>query len=92
MGVDIDKDIARAKSYLGLVPQEFNLNIFEPPMQILTNQAGYYGIGPRVAKERAVATELAGKINGITLQFKLTGVSHRITTDTYFSNIVFTIQ
>lgn len=53
MGVDIDKDIARAKSYLGLVPQEFNLNIFEPPMQILTNQAGYYGIGPRVAKERA---------------------------------------
>ncbi len=53
MGVDIDRDIAKAKSYLGLVPQEFNLNIFEPPMQILTNQAGYYGISPRVARERA---------------------------------------
>lgn len=53
MDVDIDKDIARAKSYLGLVPQEFNLNIFEPPLQILINQAGYYGISPRVARERA---------------------------------------
>lgn len=53
MGVDIDKDIARAKSYLGLVPQEFNLNIFEPPMQILMNQAGYYGIGRGVARTRA---------------------------------------
>ncbi len=53
MGVDIDKDMARAKSFLGLVPQEFNLNIFEPPMQILINQAGYYGITPRVARSRA---------------------------------------
>ncbi|MBL8032366.1 MAG: ABC transporter ATP-binding protein [Leptospiraceae bacterium] len=53
MGVDIDKDVARAKSYLGLVPQEFNLNIFEPPMQILVNQAGYYGISPAIAKKRA---------------------------------------
>ena len=53
MDVDIDRDSARAKSYLGLVPQEFNLNIFEPPMQILINQAGYYGIPPRIAKQRA---------------------------------------
>jgi ABC-2 type transport system ATP-binding protein len=53
MGVDIDQDIARAKSFLGLVPQEFNLNIFEPPMQILINQAGYYGIPVGVAKKRA---------------------------------------
>lgn len=53
MGVDIDKDIARAKSFMGLVPQEFNLNIFEPPMQILINQAGYYGIPPKKAKIRA---------------------------------------
>lgn len=53
MGVDVDQNMARAKSYLGLVPQEFNLNIFEPPMQILTNQAGYYGISRRVARERA---------------------------------------
>ncbi|MFZ5628091.1 MAG: ATP-binding cassette domain-containing protein [Spirochaetota bacterium] len=53
MGVDIDKDMPRAKSHLGLVPQEFNLNIFEPPMQILINQAGYYGITPKVARIRA---------------------------------------
>jgi ABC-2 type transport system ATP-binding protein len=53
MGVDIDKDIARAKSYLGLVPQEFNLNIFEPPIQILINQAGYYGIPVGIARQRA---------------------------------------
>lgn len=53
MGVDIDKDIAKAKSHLGLVPQEFNLNIFEPPMHILVNQAGYYGIGPKIARARA---------------------------------------
>lgn len=53
MGVDIDKDMPRAKSHLGLVPQEFNLNIFEPPLQILINQAGYYGITPKVARIRA---------------------------------------
>jgi ABC-2 type transport system ATP-binding protein len=53
LGVDIDKDMPRAKSFLGLVPQEFNLNIFEPPMQILVNQAGYYGIPPKVAYSRA---------------------------------------
>ena len=53
MGVDIDEDMPRAKSHLGLVPQEFNLNIFEPPMQILINQAGYYGITPKVARMRA---------------------------------------
>lgn len=53
MGVDIDKDMPRAKSHLGLVPQEFNLNIFEPPVQILINQAGYYGITPKIARTRA---------------------------------------
>ncbi|HRP68971.1 MAG TPA: ABC transporter ATP-binding protein [Turneriella sp.] len=50
---DIDRDIERAKSYMGLVPQEFNLNHFETPLQILVNQAGYYGIPPRLAKARA---------------------------------------
>lgn len=53
MGVDIDRDMPRAKSYIGVVPQEFNLNIFEPPLQILVNQAGYYGIRPKIAKQRA---------------------------------------
>lgn len=50
---DIDRDFARAKSYLGVVPQEFNFSIFETPFQIVCNQAGYYGIGRAQAKRRA---------------------------------------
>ncbi|MDD9856152.1 MAG: ABC transporter ATP-binding protein [Gammaproteobacteria bacterium] len=50
---DIDHDFARAKSYLGVVPQEFNFSIFETPWQIVCNQAGYYGIGRAQAKRRA---------------------------------------
>lgn len=41
---DIDTNFARAKSYLGVVPQEFNFNIFEKVINILINQAGYYGL------------------------------------------------
>jgi ABC-2 type transport system ATP-binding protein len=50
---DIDRDPAGAKSYLGLVPQEFNFNQFEPIVEILVNQAGYYGINRKLAYERA---------------------------------------
>ena len=50
---DIDHDFARAKSYLGVVPQEFNFSIFETPRQIVCNQAGYYGIGIKTATRRA---------------------------------------
>ncbi len=52
-GHDIDADFANAKRYIGVVPQEFNFNQFEQPIDILVNQAGYYGIGRRVALERA---------------------------------------
>lgn len=50
---DIDIDPAGAKSYLGLVPQEFNFNQFEPIIEILVNQAGYYGIDRTLAYQRA---------------------------------------
>ena len=50
---DIDRDPAGAKSCLGLVPQEFNFNQFEPIVEILVNQAGYYGINRKLAFERA---------------------------------------
>ena len=50
---DIDKDFVAAKSYLGLVPQEFNFNVFEPVQEILWNQAGYYGIDRKTAEQRA---------------------------------------
>lgn len=52
-GYDIDKDLEAAKSYLGLVPQEFNFNQFETPMRILINQAGYYGVPRQEARRRA---------------------------------------
>lgn len=50
---DIDHDFARAKSYLGVVPQEMNFSIFETPLEIARNQAGYYGIDRRTANRRA---------------------------------------
>ena len=52
-GVDIDEDFDLAKTYLGVVPQEFNFNIFENPYEILITQAGYYGIPANIAKKRA---------------------------------------
>ncbi len=49
---DIDVDFAAAKRYLGVVPQEFNFSVFEKPMQIVMQQAGYYGMEPTLAAER----------------------------------------
>lgn len=51
-GVDIDENFAKAKSYLGVVPQEFNLSIFETVESIILNQAGYYGISKQEAEKR----------------------------------------
>jgi ABC-2 type transport system ATP-binding protein len=52
-GVDLDQDPAAARMHIGLVPQEFNFNIFEPVGEILLNQAGYYGIPRKIAREKA---------------------------------------
>lgn len=52
-GHDLDTAPARVKSCIGLVPQEFNFNQFEPVVEILVNQAGYYGIERHLAFERA---------------------------------------
>ncbi len=52
-GYDLDSEPELAKSCLGLVPQEVNLNIFENPIQILLSQAGYYGITRKDALPRA---------------------------------------
>ncbi len=49
---NIDTQSEMTKSFVGLVPQEFNFNIFEKVMHIVVNQAGYYGIGRKVATER----------------------------------------
>jgi ABC-2 type transport system ATP-binding protein len=52
-GVDIDKDFPAAKRHIGIVPQEFNFNQFEKGLDIVINQAGYYGLAPGLARERA---------------------------------------
>lgn len=74
-GYDVDHEAQQAKSCLGLVPQEVNLNIFEDCEQILLNQAGYYGITRKQAiprteflldqlglwdKRRSIARHLSG--------------------------------
>ena len=50
---DIDHELELAKLCIGLVPQEFNFNQFEKVLQIVVNQAGYYGVSRPVAMERA---------------------------------------
>ena len=52
-GHDLDKDVVATKASIGLVPQEFNFNGFEPIIYTITNVAGYNGISPREAKKRA---------------------------------------
>jgi ABC-2 type transport system ATP-binding protein len=51
-GHDLDTDLEAAKACLGVVPQEINFNQFEKVSTILVNQAGFYGIPRRVAKQR----------------------------------------
>jgi ABC-2 type transport system ATP-binding protein len=51
-GVDVDKEFSRAKSLIGVVPQEINFNQFETVNDIILNQAGYYGIDRPDARKR----------------------------------------
>jgi ABC-2 type transport system ATP-binding protein len=52
-GHDIDRQLEAAKSCIGVVPQELNFNMFESPLTIVVNQAGFYGIERKVARVRA---------------------------------------
>lgn len=52
-GHNIDRELEAAKACLGLVPQEINLNLFDTVLNIVVNQAGYYGIGRKLALKRA---------------------------------------
>jgi len=51
-GHDIDTDLDAAKECLGIVPQEINLNLWETVGNTMINQAGYYGLSGKLAKER----------------------------------------
>ena len=67
---DIDRDLERAKSCIGVVPQELNFNQFESPLTIVINQAGFYGIARPEARRRAERylkqLQLWDKRNGIS--------------------------
>jgi len=52
-GHDLDREPELVKASLGLVPQEFNLNLFLPVIEVVLNQAGYYGIPRHKAKAGA---------------------------------------
>jgi ABC-2 type transport system ATP-binding protein len=51
-GIDIDEDVAIAKSMLGVVSQEINFSKFEKVIDIVTTQAGFYGIKKSLAKPK----------------------------------------
>ncbi|MDJ0748758.1 MAG: ABC transporter ATP-binding protein [Woeseiaceae bacterium] len=51
-GHDIDTKLEAAKACLGIVPQEINLNLWETVGNTVRNQAGYYGLGGKLASER----------------------------------------
>ncbi len=50
--IDIDKNVALAKSMLGVVSQEINFSQFEKVIDIVTTQAGFYGIKKSIAKPK----------------------------------------
>jgi ABC-2 type transport system ATP-binding protein len=52
-GASVQRDRSKAMSHIGLVPQELNFNQFEKPLEIVVNQAGYYGIARDTAILRA---------------------------------------
>jgi ABC-2 type transport system ATP-binding protein len=52
-GRDLDQDPEAVKAALGVVPQEFNFNLFLPVEEVVINQAGYFGIPRREARLRA---------------------------------------
>jgi ABC-2 type transport system ATP-binding protein len=53
LGYDFDEDKENAKRMVGIVPQEFNLSIFDTIINILVYQAGFYGVRREVALKRA---------------------------------------
>ncbi len=52
-GHDLDREPEQVKSLLGVVPQEFNFNLFLPVAEVVINQAGYFGIPRAEARARA---------------------------------------
>jgi len=51
-GIDLDENVAQAKSMLGVVSQEINFSQFEKVLDIVTTQAGFYGIKKSIAQPK----------------------------------------
>jgi len=54
-GYDMDRQPGAARAQLGLVPQEFNFNTWEPVQEIIRNQGGFFGVPPQLARQRTDA-------------------------------------
>lgn len=52
-GTDLEQEPEKARMHIGVVPQNLNFNFFEKVIDIVVNQAGYYGISRSVALPRA---------------------------------------
>jgi len=50
---DLESSVETAKMHIGMVPQEVNFNTFDTPLNIVVNQAGFYGITRKMALKRA---------------------------------------
>jgi ABC-2 type transport system ATP-binding protein len=51
-GHNTDSDLEAAKACIGIVPQEINLNLWETVGNIVSNQAGYYGLAGKLKRQR----------------------------------------
>ena len=51
-GNDVQRRYIQARRLLGFMPQEININVFRTPIQILINQAGFYGITKKNAEAK----------------------------------------
>lgn len=74
-GFHLDKQTNRAKASIGIVPQEYNLPIFETTETILINAAGYQGINRSKALPRAhwLLNELGLGDKKDTIVYRLSG-------------------
>lgn len=52
-GHDLDQNPSELRSQLGIVPQEFNFNVFDKVIHTVINQAGYYGLKGEEIEKRA---------------------------------------
>jgi len=52
-GHDLDREPEAVRACIGVVPQEFNFNLFLPVFEVVLNQAGYFGVPRKEARSRA---------------------------------------